>query len=75
MRPRQPAEFIEIQDAAGRPIPGFALDDCPEIIGDQIERVATWKTGSDVGKLAGQTIRLRFMMKDADLYSLRFRPK
>ena len=66
---------IEIQDAAGQPIPGFTLDDCPEIIGDQIERVVAWKTGNDVGKLAGQPIRLRFVMKDADLYSLRFRPK
>jgi hypothetical protein len=36
-------------------------------------RVVAWKAGSDVGKLAQQPIRLRFVMKDADLYSLRFR--
>ncbi len=34
--------------------------------------VTAWVGGSDFGQLAGQTIRLRFEMKDADLYSLRF---
>jgi len=64
---------IEIQDTAGQPIPGFALKDCLQIVGDQITRRVAWKTGSDVSKLAGRPIRLRFVMQDADLYSLRFR--
>ena len=63
---------VEIRDAAGKPIPGFALEDCPEIYGDQINHVVAWKQGSDVGKLAGQPVRLRFVMKDADLYAIRF---
>lgn len=66
---------VEIQDAEGRPIPGFTLDDCPEIIGDHIERIVSWKNGSDVGRLAGKTIRLRFLLKDADLYAFRFSEK
>ena len=64
---------VEIQDAEGAPIPGYTLDDCPEIIGDEIERVVAWKGGSHVSKLAGQPVRLRFVMKDADLFALRFR--
>ncbi|MBI3462618.1 MAG: hypothetical protein HY000_06085 [Planctomycetes bacterium] len=64
---------VEIQEADGKPLPGFALDDCPEIIGDEIEHVVAWKGGSDVGKIARRTVRLRFVMKDADLYSIRFR--
>jgi len=63
---------VEIQDAAGKPIPGFTLDDCPEIIGDQIERVVTWKGGGDVSKLAGQPVRLFFALRDADLYAIQF---
>jgi hypothetical protein len=63
---------VEIQDSAGKPIPGFALDDCPEIFGDQIGQSVAWKQGCDVSKLAGQPIRLRFVMKDADLYAIRF---
>jgi hypothetical protein len=64
---------VEVQDAAGSPIPGYTLADCPEILGDQLERAVAWKGGSDVSRLAGRPIRLRFVMKDADLYSLRFR--
>ena len=63
---------VEIQDAAGTPIPGYTLDDCPEIIGDEIARVVAWKAGPDVSRLAGQPVRLRCVMKDADLYSIRF---
>ncbi|MFN4179571.1 MAG: hypothetical protein ACK4I8_04610 [Armatimonadota bacterium] len=65
---------VEILDANGKPIPGFALDDCFELYGDEIEGVVRWKGGSDVSALRGQVVRLRFVMKDADLYALRFRP-
>ena len=54
-------------------VSGFALADAVEQIGDEIERVVTWKTGRDVSELAGRPVRLRFAMRDADLYSLRFR--
>jgi hypothetical protein len=65
---------VELQDAQGAPFRGFALADCDEIYGDQIERVVTWKGNSDLGKLAGAPVRLRFVLKDADLYSIQFRP-
>ena len=64
---------VEIQDESGQAIAGYTLKDCKEIIGDQIERLVTWKNDSDLGKLAGKSVRLRFVMKDADLYSLRFK--
>jgi len=64
---------VEVRGEDGRAIEGFALDDCPEIIGDEIERVVTWKNDPDVSKVAGKNVRLRFLMKDADLYSFRFR--
>ncbi|MDD4872066.1 MAG: hypothetical protein PHR77_16030 [Kiritimatiellae bacterium] len=63
---------VELQDGGGKPLPGFALDDCVPITGDVIEHIATWKSGTDLGKLAGQTVRLRFVIKDADLFSIRF---
>ncbi len=64
---------VEIQTADGKPVPGFAQADAVEIWGDEIERAAAWRGGTDVSSLAGKTIRLRFVMKDADLYSIRFR--
>ena len=63
---------VEIQNNDGRPIDGFTLADCPEIVGDEIERTIAWKRGSDLSKLAGKAIRLRFVMRDADLYSIQF---
>jgi len=65
---------VEIQDQEGKPLPGFSLADCPDIWGDAIEEVVKWQSGSDVSALAGQIVRLRFVMKDADLYAIRFRP-
>lgn len=63
---------VELQDAQGQPIPGFTLDDCPEIIGDRLDHPVRWRTGGDLQKLAGQPVRLRFHLRDADLYSFRF---
>lgn len=64
---------IEVQDIDGQPIPGFALEDAPEIFGDALDRVVPWKDGANLSALAGTPIRLRFVMKDADLYAFRFR--
>ena len=63
---------VEIQDAAGEAISGFSLADSVEQIGNEIERVVLWKNGSDVSSLAGQPVRLRFVLKDADLFAYRF---
>lgn len=63
---------VEIQDEAGQPIQGYSLDDCPDLFGDSIERTVSWKAGEDVAKLAGKTVRLRFQLKDADLYAFQF---
>ncbi|MBI4340532.1 MAG: hypothetical protein HY680_11365, partial [Chloroflexi bacterium] len=65
---------VEIQDADGRPIPGYALEEGSELYGDEIEGVVPWRDGPDVSALAGRPVRLRFALKDADLYALRFRP-
>ncbi len=63
---------VEIQAPDGQPLEGFALADCPEIIGDRVEGTVRWKGGEDLGPLAGKPVRLRFLLRDADLYSVRF---
>ena len=63
---------VEIQDQTGKPIPGFALTDCNEVFGDEIDRVISWKNIRDLSALANQAVRLRVKMKDADVFSLRF---
>ncbi len=66
---------VELQDAAGKPLPGFALDDCEPIWGDHIARIVKWKGGDNVSAYAGKPVRLRFELSDADLFSLRFTDK
>ena len=63
---------VEILDKAGKPFPGYSLADSREFIGDFIEREIEWKKGPEVIPLAGKAVRLRFVLKDADLYSIRF---
>ncbi|MGC9316894.1 MAG: hypothetical protein ACP5KN_02515 [Armatimonadota bacterium] len=64
---------VELQDEIGMPIPGFELDDCPRIFGDEIERPVRWGEDATLAELAGRPVRLRFELADADLYSFRFR--
>jgi hypothetical protein len=70
---------IEIQDQDGHLLPGFSLQESPVIFGDQIEREVDWKRPASrtdrgpLSRLAGRPVRLRFVIKDADLYSLQFR--
>ncbi|MCP4642595.1 MAG: hypothetical protein GY851_19275 [bacterium] len=63
---------VELQTPDGKAIEGYAMDDCNEVFGDTVDRAVTWKNGPDVAKLAGQPIRLRFELRDADLYAYRF---
>ena len=65
---------VEIQDDSGKPIEGFTLSDSSPVFGDSIDRKVSWKGSPNLAKLAGQPVRLRFLCKDADLYSFRFRP-
>jgi len=64
---------VELQDEKGMPIENFTLADCPEMYGDSIERKIEWKQAADVRALQGRAVRLRFVIKDADVYSFRFR--
>ena len=65
---------VEIQTAGGDPISGFELDDSEVIYGDGIARIVKWGDQTDLSKLAGRPVRLRFVMNETDLYSLRFIP-
>lgn len=63
---------VELQDANGKPLPGFTLEDSEVIYGDDIARTVKWGESTDVSALAGKPVRLRFVMSEADLYSIRF---
>ena len=63
----------EIQTADGTPVSGFTLAECDEIYGDHISRAVAWRGRTELKQLVGRPVRLKFGLKDADIYSIRFR--
>jgi hypothetical protein len=63
---------VEIQEQDGKPITGYSINDCDDLFGDSIARKVSWKGQTSVRSMAGRAVRLRFLMKDADLYALQF---
>jgi len=63
---------VEIQDQYGTTVQGFTLDDSKEIIGNEITRIVSWNGITDISTLESKPIRLRIVLKDADLYSFKF---
>ena len=69
----------------GTAIPGHSLSECRSLTGDQLNQTIMWKSVS--GNIVGKTnadishlrrnhpaVRLRFELKNADLFSLQFQP-
>ncbi len=65
---------VEVQDEQGAPLPGLAAEECEEIYGDELARPVGWKSGGSLAPLQGRALKLRFILKDADIYSLQMAP-
>ena len=61
---------VEATDGDERALPGCALEECDTFTGDSTRAVLTWKGSSEI-KHQG-SVRLRFFMKNASLYSFTF---
>jgi len=64
---------VELLDENSRPLPGFSKELALPATGNSLRMPVTWKSGNDLARLAGKTIRLRFHLKDCRLYAFRFR--
>jgi len=65
---------VQLEDATGRPIPGYGFADSDPVIQNDLAAVATWRRGhAEVGALAGQPVRLAFRLRLAKLYAFQFR--
>ncbi|HEY1107569.1 MAG TPA: hypothetical protein VGE76_03015 [Opitutaceae bacterium] len=60
---------IAVLDESGRELPGYGAADAEELAGDEIDRAVTWKGGRNIAELKGRTVHLKFIVRDADLYS------
>jgi hypothetical protein len=60
-------------DEAGRPIPGYSVDECVYINGDFIDTPVEWRErGADVSALAGRVVQVIFRLRGAKLYAMQF---
>lgn len=64
---------VEIQDQLGNPIPGFTLAESDVLIGDSLLEVASWQGKTDLSQLTERPVRFRFVMQDANLFSIKIR--
>ena len=65
--------LVEVIDAgSGAPIPGYTKEDCIPAIKDSIAERVEWRDGRSLKELAGRTVRLRFHLWQAELYSFWF---
>ncbi|MDR3674581.1 MAG: hypothetical protein P4N24_03765 [Acidobacteriota bacterium] len=63
---------VELQDESAKPLAGFSADDCDPINGNFIQKVVSWRGHTGMQAWAGRPVRLRFVMRDAKLYSFKF---
>jgi hypothetical protein len=63
---------VALLDSDGKPLPGFSADDCELISADEIDHEVRWKSGADVGALAGQPVRVQVTLRNAKLYAMQF---
>jgi hypothetical protein len=65
------------EDEAGRPVPGFSVEDCVYVNGNHVEREVAWLNPDgtlrrDLAELRGRTLRLVARMRGASLYAIQF---
>ena len=60
---------MEIADVMGNPIPEFTVHDAAAIKENGLRVPATWKNRNSIRELRGKTVRLRFYLLHARLYS------
>ncbi|NHN32765.1 hypothetical protein [Paenibacillus agricola] len=63
---------VGIIDETGWPAAYYSAEDCDVIYGDELDCKVSWRGDSDLTPFAGKVVRLKFELKDADIYALRF---
>ena len=64
---------VEILDAKGEPVEGFTRNGSEMLLGNSVRMPVGWSSDNGLRKLAGKPVKLKFHMRDAKLYSFRFK--
>ena len=63
---------VSMLDNSGQPFPGFGAGNSDPVKTDAQNHVIRWKGNPSLDQLQGQPIRIRFHLRDADLYAFQF---
>lgn len=64
---------VGLFDTNGRPLNGYAVDDCVPIEYNGTSAAVTWKGGADLAVLIGREVAIEFRSTRTKLYSFRFK--
>ncbi|HXG24246.1 MAG TPA: hypothetical protein VNJ09_06795 [Chthonomonadales bacterium] len=64
---------VEVLDEGGAVIPGFSKEECLPVTTDNVDSAVAWRDRSDMNSLKGRTVRFRFYLWNARLYSYQVR--
>jgi hypothetical protein len=60
---------VEVLDEQGKAIPGFSAADCNPIKGPIADHDVTWAGRENLSTLRGKSVRFKFVLRDAEIYS------
>ena len=63
---------VEVQAPNGQPLPGFEAASCIPIEGDQLRHPVRWGERSGDEGWPRRSVRLRFSLREAQLYAFQF---
>ena len=64
---------VQLLSPNHEPLDGYRFDDADPLTTSNHRHVVSWNGNSDIGRLAGQAIKLRLYFKNCKLYSFQFR--
>lgn len=64
---------VEVQEIDGTPVPGWTLEESTPLRADGTALSVQWRSGQNLGSMAGRPIRLKIEVRDARLFALQFK--
>ena len=64
---------VAVLDEHGIQHEGFSRADCAVFDGDSVDHRVTWRTKTSLDDLRGHPVRIKFYLRNAELYSLTVR--
>lgn len=62
---------VVLTDEQGKEILGIGEQDAKKMAGDKIDEKVLWSSGKSLRELDARKVHIKFILKDADLFSFR----